>query len=192
MTQVGCMMSHMRRITLPCVCTRILLQLAYSHCWGCLFLQINFPTPWTFGKILRTPLHSEGFPFLFLMSEVFHRRLWNFCQIFWPFPRKLDRLSHSIPLGFSALVVGLPIVRPIVWWRFRGLLIVTLFPVLLGGLWISRKDWFALVSGVLLSLPPAFCSCCPLINKFLAFCFPSLLRYFLCSRISSCSMRRRG
>ena len=53
---------------------------------GLLFLKGVFQTPWYFGENLRTPLHSWGSPFRFLMSDVFQRRLQSCQQIFFPCP----------------------------------------------------------------------------------------------------------
>ena len=51
------------------VYTRLMVHLSYEH-WVCLFLQGEFPTPWTFGENLTTPLRSQGF--LFLVFFVCH------------------------------------------------------------------------------------------------------------------------
>ena len=55
--------------------------LASSH-WVFFSLQVIFQTPWHFGENLRTPLRSWGFPFRFLMFDIFRRRLWSFQQFF--------------------------------------------------------------------------------------------------------------
>ena len=51
------------------VYTRIMARLSSDH-WVCLFLQDWFPSPWPFGKNLRTPLHSRGL--FFLVFFVWH------------------------------------------------------------------------------------------------------------------------
>ena len=52
------------------VYTPLMERLSSDH-WVCLFLQGEFPTPWTFGKNLRTPLRSQGFLFLVLFVRYF-------------------------------------------------------------------------------------------------------------------------
>ena len=54
------------------VYTRLMERLSSDH-WVCLFLQGEFPRPWTFGKNLRTPLRSQGFLFLVFFVRHFYR-----------------------------------------------------------------------------------------------------------------------
>ena len=44
------------------VYTPLMERISSNH-WVCLFLQGEFPKPWTFGETLSTPLRSQGFLF---------------------------------------------------------------------------------------------------------------------------------
>ena len=84
-------------------------RLTSTH-WFCFVLQFIFKTPWTFGKNLRTLLRSWGFPFRFLMSNVFRRHFRSCRKMF--FHRKFSRkllmfYFRPVFLAVSALVSGL-------------------------------------------------------------------------------------
>ena len=52
------------------VYTRLMVSLSSDH-WVCLFLQGEFPTPWTFGENLSTLIPSQGFLFLIFFVRHF-------------------------------------------------------------------------------------------------------------------------
>ena len=68
-------------------------RLESAHLWGCLFLQGDFPTPWTFEKSLRNLLYSQGSPFQLYFYCVSWRRLQNFRWILSQFMRKMVGFS---------------------------------------------------------------------------------------------------
>ena len=57
------------------VFTEVSIMDGYLPSLGLFILQGAFPTSWTFGKILRTPLHSWGFPFQSSLSGVLWIRI---------------------------------------------------------------------------------------------------------------------
>ena len=91
----------------------------------------------------------------------------------------------------SALVIGSSTVRPLVCRRFFWAL-DSLNSRFFSGLRNSRRDCFALVSGVPGSLIPDFYRSRVETKKVSSGFFHSLRRDFYCSCLSSCSVRRRG
>ena len=142
----------------------------------CLFLQGAFPTPWTFGKILRNPLCSWGFPFQFYLSNVSQRRLCISHQIFWPWFRRfpkdaskmlLNLLNVSAQSGFVYTIQspwGSLILSP--GYRntaaslaaFCQSLACPLVTYDIRGSEALGEDWFATASDVPVILLPDFCS----------------------------------
>ena len=92
-------------------------------------------------------------------------------------PCDIFDLSHPISLGVSVFVAGSDIYRLICWRSLWAL--CTLFYLIYRG--VSKllgKYCFAIVSGVLGSLIPDFCSCCTFTKNVLTVLFPSISPYF--------------
>ena len=88
------------------------------------FLQGDFSTHWTFGKILRTFLRSWGFPFPFNLSSIFRRRLQKYRQFFLAVSVQDGLFFPPNLLMVSTLVDGFLIFWPLVWKFFLGLLLI--------------------------------------------------------------------
>ena len=94
------------------VYTRLMERLQYYH-WFFLCLQGYFPTPWPFGKNLRTPLRSQGL--LFLVFSVWHfsggGQSWQqnispakFCASYWVvYFRSIFLAIFFLVVGFSSM-----------------------------------------------------------------------------------------
>ena len=139
-------------------------QLAYAHRYF-YFCKVCDPTPYTFKKILRAPLCSWGFPFGCFVSDVFGGDSKVVKRTWWKFSRELTWIFHLIFLMVYFFVARLlytskhSCMDEFLWDRSR--LLVPFWK----GLQSFWRGWFVIVSNVLGSLFPHFCSCCPLTKK---------------------------
>ena len=119
-------------------------RLAIWPVWFFIFLRGVFTKPWPFGKMLRTLLRSWELPCQFLMSlsGIFRWRLQSCRIIFFLCHFLCDLLIFffcPIFLMVYALVTGLSIIWPLVWWRFCSIFLVPHPPVMTGALKFSAR-----------------------------------------------------
>ena len=164
-------------------------QLSYAHLWGRFIFIMWVSNTLDSWKILRTPLRSWGLPFKLSLS-VFSRGGSKF-------PGKYDVTLHASCWGYSArsswnyslLLTGIRSSD-----RSSGCVVVgfcTLLSLRDRGSKSYRKDCFATASNIMEILLPAFRLCHFVTEKgLMGFLLFSTI-VFLCSHLSSCSMRGR-
>ena len=159
------------------------------------FLQGVLHTPWILEKTWRLRSILEGSHFRCFLSDIFPEEAPkvvgktsltnNFCAKCWG-------LIYARSLWRSLLFSPCCWYPPTCMSEFSSSSLYLVLTAFLGGIWSSRKDCFALVSGVTWSLLPASCFDRLFTDK-VSMVFLTYLRRGFCHRcLSSYSMRRRG